>query len=88
MEEFAGSKCYRCKYRGRVPGDTHSCCHYPGNNTNLFAMFEASNFLQAAKLHIEADPYGIRMGWFMWPVNFDPAWLRRCDGFTPEEEVN
>lgn len=51
-------------------------------------MFEASNLLQAAKLHIQADPHGFRMGWFWWPVNFDPAWLQNCDGFTPKDGGN
>jgi len=25
---------------------------------------------------------GIRNGWFMWPLNFDPTWLESCDGFS------
>jgi hypothetical protein len=27
---------------------------------------------------------GIRGGWFNWPINFDPVWLVRCDGFAQE----
>jgi hypothetical protein len=38
----------------------------------------------AAQLHIEAAPRGVERGWFVWPVNFDPVWLIRCDGFTPK----
>lgn len=83
MAEFM---CYKCKYRGNVAGDTHSCCRYPGNDTGLFAMFDTNNMLQAMKLNIRANEYGIRSGWFMWPVNFDPVWLIQCDGFTPMEE--
>lgn len=41
----------------------------------------------AAELHIEAAAQGIRGGWFIWPVNFDPVWLERCDGFTPIESA-
>lgn len=77
--------CYKCKYRGDVPGVAHSCCHYPGNDTNLFSMFESANFLQAAKLDIRAEKHGVMSGWFMWPVNFDPIWLRSCNGFTPKD---
>lgn len=77
--------CYQCKYRGNVPGDAHSCCRYPGNDTNLFAMFEKSNLLQAIKLNIKAIQHGVVSGWFMWPVNFDPVWLLSCTGFTPKE---
>lgn len=83
MAEF---KCYKCKYRGDIPGNTHSCCNFPGNNTNLFAIFEPENILNAIKLRIQADPHGVRNGWFMWPMNFDPVWLRNCDGFELMEE--
>lgn len=78
--------CYKCKYRGNVPGDAHSCCRYPGNNTNLFAMFEPSNLLQAIKLDIKAIRHGFECGWFMWPVNYDPVWLLNCTGFSPKDK--
>lgn len=29
---------------------------------------------------------GIRRGWFMWPLNFDPTWLMSCDGFSDKPE--
>jgi hypothetical protein len=48
-------------------------------------MFEPTNFLQAAKLDIRAEKHGVMSGWFMWPVNFDPIWLRNCNGFAPKE---
>jgi hypothetical protein len=25
------------------------------------------------------------MGWFVWPLNFDPVWLENCDGFSDNE---
>ena len=77
--------CYKCKYRENVPGDAHSCCCYPGNDTTIFAILSQSNMLQAIKLEIKADAYGIRRGWFMWPINFDPVWLKSCKGYTPKE---
>lgn len=79
-----GANCYKCKHRGNVPGDAHSCCHYPGNETGIFDLFSTSNFENRIKLNITADLHGIRSGWFMWPVNFDPVWLRNCDGFDPK----
>jgi hypothetical protein len=78
--------CYRCKYRGEVPGDAHSRCRYPGNETGLFDVFAQSNKENAVKLNIKAHAHGLRMGWFMWPVNFDPTWLLNCDGFTKKEK--
>lgn len=78
--------CYKCKYRGNVPGDAHSCCQYPGNKTGMFDFFENENKKNAQKLNIKAELHGIRNGWFFWPINFDPAWLINCDGFTTKEE--
>jgi hypothetical protein len=31
------------------------------------------------------DPWGRKMGWFFWPFNFDPVWLKSCDGFEIKE---
>lgn len=33
---------------------------------------------------VTGDPYGTKRGWFFWPFNFDPTWLRSCDGFKAE----
>jgi len=54
--------CYKCKYRGTIPGDAHSTC----SNT---------------RANVEGDDYGKRSGWFNYPLNFDPTWLIKCDGF-------
>ncbi len=35
---------------------------------------------------VSANEHGIRKGWFMWPVNFDPVWLTSCDGFSDKPE--
>jgi len=73
--------CYKCKYRGNVAGDAHSCCRYPNNDIGMLSFFEKSNLENMEKLNIKANSHGIRNGWFMWPVNFDPVWLENCDGF-------
>jgi hypothetical protein len=31
------------------------------------------------------DAYGVKNGWFCWPINFDPHWLTACDGFKAKE---
>lgn len=77
------NECYKCKYRGDLPGDTHSCCQYPGNKIGMFDFFSEENTKNIEKLNIKADSHGVRNGWFMWPINFDPIWLLNCDGFTP-----
>lgn len=35
---------------------------------------------------VSGNPHGIRMGWFLWPFNFDPSWLEECDGFSDDPE--
>ena len=77
--------CYKCKHRRDVPGDKHSRCAYPGNIDTAFAMLgipEPCNVQNAIRLNIQADEYGFEKGWFNWPANYDPTWLRNCDGFV------
>ena len=62
--------CYKCKYRGEVPGDAHSSCRHP----------------KAGECNIQGNQHGIKSGWFMWPFNFDPVWLENCDGFKEKED--
>jgi hypothetical protein len=33
---------------------------------------------------VTGNAHGMKMGWFYWPVNFDPTWLKSCDGFAPK----
>ena len=83
--------CYKCQYRGDIPGDAHSCCNHPlvKQDANPFGalvdMLAGKNMEAARKLNIVGHPHGIRRGWFMWPANFDPTWLINCDGFTPKK---
>ena len=85
--------CYDCIHQGEVLGSAHSVCHHPeagakDGNAALAILASvgrggpAINASGAKALNIEAHPHGIRMGWFNWPYEFDPTWLRGCDGFT------
>ena len=38
------------------------------------------------KAKVEGDKTGIKNGWFMWPLNFDPTWLISCNGFSDKKE--
>ena len=80
--------CYQCEYRGEVPGDAHSCCCHPflgKKDSNTFValgQLMLGEFREGIeKLNIKANPHGVRMGWFIFPANFDPVWLENCDGF-------
>jgi len=86
--------CYECRYRGTIPGDAHSRCLHPAlgpQDDNPFgamaALFGAAGQRTgevAITLNVAGATHGVRRGWFLWPVNFDPTWLLTCDGFTPK----
>lgn len=92
-------KCGLCIHVGGVPGDAHSCCKHPLVKDN--ALTELAYIMSVAMvsylggsakeifppLNIEADPHGIKSGWFMWPTNFDPIWLNNCDGYEEKEDA-
>ena len=85
--------CYKCKHRGSIPGDAHSCCNHPAAEKDknpfgeVMAIFAsvgrtAPMSIPACKeLNIRGNKHGIEKGWFNWPYNFDPVWLENCDGF-------
>lgn len=83
--------CYDCKWRGSVPGDCHSCCLHPNTGNkgtgyieNLFTLLLGSADA-GSTMGIKLNSHGVRNGWAMWPVNFDPIWVENCDCF--EERV-
>jgi len=94
------SNCYRCKHRGDIPGDAHSCCNHPATKTDknplaemmaIFASVGRANPVigdSANQLNIKANEHGVKKGWFNWPYNFDPVWLENCDGFENKELIN
>jgi len=88
--------CYACCHRRKVAGDAHSRCVHPSIGElsaldQLLGILKApqitENIQRAAdELDIMANYHGIKQGWFQWPTNFDPVWLKNCKGFTPKEE--
>lgn len=36
--------------------------------------------------NVTGDPIGYKNGWFIHPLNFDPVWLRSCDGHSTDPE--
>lgn len=62
--------CYKCEYRGTIPGNAHTRCLHPSPLSNS----------------VKGDKYGIKSGWFLYPFNFDPVWLIKCDGFKEKNK--
>ena len=80
------NECYKCKYRGTVMGSVHSKCQHPklGGKTNEKYAIEAllgGPVHWLAVLGVVGDSHGIENGWFNWPLDFDPVWLKSCNGF-------
>jgi hypothetical protein len=64
-------------HRRDIPGDGQVQCAHP----------RADPLLQDGRISVIADPRGVQQGSFAWPHSFDPAWLKFCDGFTPQGEA-
>jgi hypothetical protein len=85
--------CHNCKYVGTVPGSAHSSCSLVGDEAAQFQVailyigggsitLENKETKEKSPL-IELDSHGVKKGWAMWPVNFDPVWVKNCKGYTP-----
>ena len=84
--------CYKCIYRGTIPGDAHSRCKHPKVKVDdnpfgaIVDVFSGKTKEAVKELGIKGNPHGIRSGWFIWPANFDPTWLVACNGFKQKAE--
>ena len=90
--------CYKCQYRGEVPGSAHSSCHHPAyaslDGNPLAALIGILGKraplakVDAEGITVKGNENGIRHGWFQHPFNFDPVWLEECTGFKTKEPSN
>ncbi len=78
------NNCYECPHRKEVVGSAHSSCHHPmlGSDANHFniainiqsgLVSEMSNKDGVA---LEFDKVGVQGGWCLFPLNFDPIWVK------------
>ncbi len=44
--------------------------------------WSAHSCCSATDATVSADSHGIKNGWFLWPINFDPVWLLTCNKFN------
>ena len=87
--------CYTCSHRRKLSGSAHSRCRHPSLEgpvddpmMELMAIFASvgrapTMNVSTKELNIQANPHGIKKGWFNFPWNFDPVWLLNCDGYEP-----
>jgi hypothetical protein len=82
--------CFECKWYRPLPYDAHIECVHPKIDVSdkfLTPLMMMSGLVSPAekRLNVYGDSHGIKMGWFMWPLNFNPTWLLTCDGFERKE---
>ena len=89
----AKPNCYKCQYRGVIPGNAHSECKHPifevvdgGKFYPTFFMMQGLRSPFEKRMNVTYSQHRFDNGWFFWPSNFDPVWLESCDGFTPKED--
>lgn len=63
--------CYQCEHKRSISGDSHVRCVAPR---------------ELHGVEVEGDLHGIKKGWFFWPYNFDPVWLKSCNSFSPMKD--
>lgn len=86
--------CYKCKYRGTVPGSAHSSCTVirstQEEKAEMLELLIAGGQLvltdQDDNPIVKLDEYGIKSGWANWPLDFDPTWVDSCGFFKDKEE--
>jgi len=83
------NECYKCKYRGTVAGSCHSSCDHPDLKEDkkwlhILVVLKLGATSVGEKPNnwlVIGNSHGIKSGWFNWPVDFDPVWVERCDGY-------
>lgn len=76
------ANCYECKHRRELVGDCHSSCGHPAASPMAAMLFVAGQTeFNIPQIHIRGNAHGVRSGWFIWPMNFDPVWLEICTGY-------
>ena len=85
MQSKTEKSCYNCKHRQDVVGSCHSTCvnPYADPKSSVYFMLQQAKSLQSSdgSFIIEGNTHGIMMGWFTWPIDFDPVWVEKCTGF-------
>lgn len=87
-DRYKAGACETCWHRRRIPGDTHSSCEHPdalalrSSAVLMTQMFSGRPFFQMNRLQVIGDQVGFDGGWFTWPFNYDPTWLRYCNGYS------
>jgi len=80
--EAQKNNCYKCPYRGEVPGSVHSTCSFfTGKLQKMLTLLSMIGDMPGIKDDtngqdlISFHPHGVEKGWCTWPFDFDPVWV-------------
>jgi hypothetical protein len=88
--------CYKCKFRGSVVGSAHSSCKILKQISDkekteqlefMLAMGQVTLTNGENEPLVKLNPHGVKNGWAIWPINFDPVWIESCVFFKNKEET-
>lgn len=67
------TNCHYCEHKRKVPGHYH--IDFPGNYNISCAKPDPE---------VTDDPRVFRKGWFLYPLFFDPVWMKKeCENYSP-----
>jgi len=83
--------CYNCKFRSDALGSAHSKCNIISCSNNEGS--DALEYLIASGKYqlingetkeplVKLNEHGVKNGWALWPINFDPIWVESCNFYT------
>jgi len=88
--------CYQCKHRQDLAGSAHSSCEHPALKDGVTPILALLATLHSSQrggpiavgnggFTVKGNQHGIKNGWFMHPLNFDPSWVEECNGFESKQ---
>jgi len=84
VEPITQVNCHNCKFKRNIAGDSHIQCVHKEAFVfikNIISLNKPLSF----PLNIDINEIGIEKGYVIWPINFDPIWLKNCDGFDEQK---
>ena len=86
--------CYKCKFRGGVIGSAHSSCSvirqaHPEKGSLLELVLAGGQIKMSdseGNPLVELNQWGVKNGWAMWPIDFDPVWIDNCKFFSTKDD--
>ncbi len=93
------NKCWTCKYKKEVPGNCHiGCGHMLASVDSMARLAKIMGVKETDELSctriilmlaflmgFTLNEHGVKKGWCMWPILFDPVWLDGdCRGYEKE----